>query len=274
MITLGKKTAGPVHRPVEDEYVIREIDHKPFSKRIDRTIIEGVVLPERPHETQSKAWRASGLASCIRSQAYKVVGAPETHVGYNADYERASGQGTWLHENIQKHMVAADDMLYVHPEYGPAVELRLTDCCDTALTAFRKKLQFTGHIDGVLKTLDGGLAIFDLKTVALKDLEPDNEWFSNKLHKYAVQVNAYAHFFMAHDGRKAKQAFVLCMARDDTSVRRMFHIPYQPEKIAEELKRVTSAQAMIASGRLPLAEPGACRFCAHRGLCDSNNYKG
>ena len=253
-------------------YTITKIDHRAFSKRIDATRIDGVELPRREKEVQSRGWRASGLAGCLRKTAYGLLGFKKTHDTYNADYERAADQGTLLHDNVQRHMIAAGDMLYEHPTFGPAVELSLTHCCAPGRSALRGSLQFTGHIDGVTLTKSNDLAIWDLKSVSASDLQPGNRYFGEKLQKYACQVNIYAHFFATPDDRSATQSFVLVMSRDKTSDRALYHVPYQPWKAEEEIARLEAAQAAIAAGDLPPAEPGACRFCAFRGHCEANDY--
>lgn len=249
-------------------YVIQRIDHRPFSKRIDATKIDGVRLPTRPREAQSKGFRASGLADCLRRIGYRLLGVPASNDTYNPDWEMAADMGSAAHINFQKHLIAAG-MLYEHPEFGPAVELPLAGCCDLRLADLRNKLGFTGHIDGVVQVNGGGLAIWDLKTVQSKYMDPDYQWLPDKLQHYAVQVNAYAHFFATPEGQKVAQAFVLMASRDDTSVRALYRVPYQPEHAEAELARLERAHTAVAAGELPAPEPqrGPCNLCEWMSLC-------
>ena len=270
MITIPK-TPQPISKV--GDYLVEEIDHRPFSKRIDAARIDGVKLPDRPWEKQSRGWRASGLAHCLKQQAYAMLGHTPSVDTYNPDYERAAGQGTWLHENVQKHMIACGDLVYAHPVYGPGVELRLDRCCDPAMEPLRRSLSFTGHIDAVVKTPVGGgratgLAVWDLKTVSSADMLPTNRWFEQKLLKWAIQVNSYAHFFMTPNGTKCQESYILAMSRDKTSDRRLFRVPYQPDLADAEMARVAAAQALVAAGTLPVGESGACRFCGFGGCSE------
>lgn len=246
-------------------YKVHRIDHTPFSAKIDATRIDGVKLPKRPHG-QSRGWRCSGMADCLRQTGYRLLNIDPSDDTYNPDYENAADQGTRLHENFQKHLIAAQ-MFYDHPEYGPGVELSLDRCCDPALEETRARLGLTGHIDGVVVTKDGSLAIWDLKSVRARDM--DARWTADKVQHYCCQVNLYCHFFATHDGRKATQSLVLMASRDNTADRALYQVPYQPERACEELERLEAAHTAVAAGELPVPEPqrGVCKFCSHARLC-------
>ena len=239
-------------------YAIQHIDHLPFTARLNAARITTPLKVEPAPYMQSTGFRASGLYGCLRQVGYRLAKTAPTHDTYEPDYQLAADQGTALHCRIQEQLVASG--LAVTHQGTPAIEVVI----QTPL--------LSGHIDAVIRTKAGTLAIFDLKSVAAKYMAPN--YMAYKTQGYATQVSAYMAAFAMEDGEQAREAYVLMMSRDDTSNRALLRIPWQPEVWACDVARLEAAQAAVSAGALPMAEPGGCRFCSYRGLCDANDWRG
>lgn len=243
-------------------YIVRAVPVEGLSKRLDAA----AKPEEQPH--QAKGFRASGLAYCLRQPGYAMTGVPETDAVYNVNYELAAAQGTVIHDHVQRHLLAAG-LVYDYPGIGPALELSLSDCTHKLLAPERALLQFSGHLDAILLGKNGTLTLLDIKTVASKYMAPDCTYLAKKLQGYAVQVNAYMHFFATPDGRQVRTAVILLMSRDNPASRALYQIDYQPARAKAELERVHTARRYMEAGQLPPPEPkrGICSLCAWRSLC-------
>lgn len=234
-------------------YVINEIDHLPLTNKINEARITAPLNIASP-VSQSHGFRASSLSGCMRKIGYAVLGYEPTHDTYNVNYQLQADMGTAIHTRIQEQFVASGL------------------CTPSAIEVTVEQDEITGHIDSVI-ALHGVDMLLDLKTTSSAYFSAGHaRWLAKKLQGYAVQV----HFYLTAVGRQwgPLDGYIYLINRDDPSVRRLYHIPYQPDRWGKDVVRVRTAQRAVADGRLPTAEPGACRFCSFRGHCPGNTYRG
>lgn len=240
-------------------YVVETIDHKPLTARLNTARLKGPlkVIPA-PYE-QSKGFRASSLHDCMRQTGYRLTGAKQTHDTYNVDYSLSADLGTACHQRIQEQLVDCGLAVEIHGK--PAIEIIV------------RHGELSGHVDAIIRPRSGVLTILDIKTTGPKEFAPGYKYLADKWAKWSTQLHVYMAYFAMPDGEQAREALVLHINRGDTSERKLYRIAWQPAVWALDEARLEVAQAAIAMGELPMAEPGACRFCSWRGLCDENDWK-
>ncbi len=240
-------------------YTIESLDHRPLTARLDRVRLTGPLRVTPPPYRQSTGWRASGLGSCLRQVGYRLLDLPATHDTYVPSWTLSADIGTTIHTRIQEQLVGSG--LAVLVGGVPAIEVPLPAGAPV-----------TGHVDAVIRTNAGALAILDVKTGSPREFVPGYRYLGDKQQKWATQVHAYMAAFYLPDGEYAREAYILHISRGDTADRHLFRIVWQPEAWARDVARLAAAQEAVAAGDLPAPEPGACRFCAFRQHCPANDY--
>ena len=241
-------------------YIVEKLNAKAFTERLNTAVITGPLRVTPPPYRQSTGWRSSSLAGCLRMVGYRLLGAAQTHDTYNPDWTLSADIGTTIHTRIQEQLVTSGMAVTINGT--PAIEVELTGA------------PFSGHIDAVIRTKQGTIAVFDIKSGAPREFAPGYRYLADKQQKWAVQLSSYMAYFSLPGGERATEAYVLHINRGDTSDRNLFRIPWQPERFAADFARLSTAQTVVKAGELPPAEPGACRFCAFRGHCEANDYAG
>lgn len=252
-------------------YLVQSIPAGPLTVRLNAARIEGPLAVVPPLYEQSHGFRASKLAGCLRQTGYALSGAAQTHDTYDPDWTLSADIGTTIHTRIQEQLAATG--LAVDLGGAPAIEVGLADATLPDLVAERELLRFSGHIDAVIRTAQGRLAILDIKTGDPKEFEPGYRYLADKQQKWAVQVSSYMYYFSMPGGEQAREAYILHVNRGNTRQRNLFRIAWQPDRWDADLVRLKDAVDAVAVECLPRPEPGACRFCAHRGLCEANTYR-
>jgi len=252
-------------------YLVQTLPHTRLTALLNAARIEGPLTVTPPLYEQSHGFRASKLAGCLRQTGYSLNGAAQTHDTYDPDWTLSADIGTTIHTRLQEQLAATGLAVVLHG--APAIEVGLAEATLPDLVAERELLRFSGHIDAVIRTAQGRLSVLDIKTGDPKEFAPSYRWLADKQQKWAVQVSSYLYYFAMPDGEQAREAYILHVNRGNTKERNLFRIPWQPERWAVDLVRLKDAVDAVAGNCLPRPEPGACRFCAHRGLCEANTYR-
>lgn len=254
-------------------YRVTQTPHQVLTSKLNSVRISGPlkVVPA-PYE-QSHGFRASSLHSCLRTTGYRLAKVAKTDETYNPDWALSADIGTTLHTRLQEQAVTSG--LAVQYNGKPAIELSLDGCTLPALNPERIRLALSGHIDGVIRTTNGRLAIFDIKSTDAKYFNLEYPYLAEKRQHWASQMHAYMAYFAMPDGEQARVAFVYQVCRGDTSLRRLWSVPFQPDGWAADVARLTAAVASIQAGTLPTPEvERGCKFCDWRRLCESERKVG
>ena len=226
-------------------YRVQQLDAAPFLARLNTARITGPLVVTPAPYTQSTSWRASSLPHCLRQVGYGLLGYEKTHDTYVADYQLSADIGTAIHTRIQEQLVASG--LAVTINGTPAIEVHLAGA------------PFSGHIDAVIRTLHGTLALVDIKSGGPREFVPGYRYLGEKQQAWAVQVSAYMAYFTMPDGGMAREAYILHINRGDTAQRNLFRIPFQMERWEQDFERLESAQLAVGTQTLPEPKVGACR---------------
>lgn len=253
-------------------YRVRQTSHQSLTDTLNSVRITGPlkVIPA-PYE-QSRGFRASSLHDCLRQVGYRLSKTPKTEDTYKPDWTLSADLGTALHTRLQEQATASN--LAVRVTGAAAVELSLDDYTLPALEPERRSFPLSGHIDGIIRTTNGRLAVWDIKTTDAKYFDLTYPYLEEKQQHWATQMHVYMAYFALPDGGQARVAYVYQVNRGQTDQRRLWCIPFQPELWNEEVVRLTAAATAIRGGELPDPEPErGCKFCDWRSLCPSGGKK-
>lgn len=234
-----------------------------------------------------KTIHASSFFECGLKQFWQLTGQEPTDLAFEPEWEISASVGNTIHNHIQQRLVQAG-IAYMVPSFTedprtraaersrgvlqPAIELPLSEYTLPAEQwAFVQSHRLGGRIDAIVNTIDGGQAIFEIKTIAAKYLDrPDyRNYFGDKLSHYEMQVQSYLHVYRTPDGRKLERGLIYVVNQGNFKDVRLFSVAYNPDFMTTEFERLHALKQAIDRQEAPEPENhrGPCRFCQFRSIC-------
>lgn len=210
---------------------------------IDSYLLKAAEEEAQKHKKTVPYCYPSGIADCLRKQAYKLLGYEEP---MTPQLLRIFECGKSMHERYQKWF---EEIGWLKEKELPFKDSRH---------------RVSGRIDGILEVPGRGRWILELKSANRKSFDRMEEE-NAPLKKYVMQVMLY----MALMPYKHSLVVVECK---DTQRMRAFSVKYQPSFGKKVLDRVDRLISCVDAGKLPPREHDSpdspeCRRCAFAGMC-------
>ena len=260
---------------IEEDIHLKEVSAERLTSRLEAVYTKESEEVEKKRERWSSHFNASTVADCLRKNAYSQLRILPTRVTGKRSYQLSATIGTLVHDQLQSDMKDEGSLLYVHPSFGPAVEIPLDKVLDPDKAEEFIECNLSGRLDAILE-LGTLVYVLDIKTTSSDDFRDPSEmsarergYYFAKLKHWEAQLGIYLHFMRVPDGRRASHGLVLQIDRGSPQRRKQWNLEYNPELVAEDLVRLKEANQYVKRGELPPADPqrGPCNFCGYLSIC-------
>jgi hypothetical protein len=265
-------------KPYFDKQTLEELDQPISRDELDKQLAyrqaDSLKRSQRPLRAISdRLISASELNKCSREIAYHMLPeeyeevAPATPDKL-ALWEEMAALGDIHHARWQT-LLMASNLVYFHPETGPAIEQYASDHATDEKKAAIREAHITVRFD-LIFDVEGSITQGEIKTVQGKDFDTSLPWFFDKLKTPQAQISLW--------GLDLQQTTFIVINRDgggSFSQYRIFTLDRDDNQIKALLAKANMIRTTVLAGGLPDPEPGlkrkACGLCRFKIHCPAWN---